>query len=104
MSQPWEIIIKPVVSEKSTRLMEEANTYTFKVAAHANKLEIAKAVEKLFDVTVTDVRTMNYAGKARRPLIGRMSRAASRTGRRTGYKKAVVTLAEGDHIELYEIG
>ena len=103
MSEPYEVIIKPVVSEKSTRQMEESNTYTFKVAAHANKLEIAKAVEKLFDVTVTDVRTMNYAGKARRPLMGRMSRKPA-MGRRAGYKKAVVTLAEGDHIELYEVG
>ena len=104
MAEPYEVIIKPVVSEKSTRQMEEGNTYTFKVAVHANKLEIAKAVEKLFDVTVTDVRTMNYSGKARRPLMGRLSRSASRTGRRASFKKAVVTLAEGDRIELYELG
>jgi large subunit ribosomal protein L23 len=103
MSEPHEVIIRPVVSEKTTRQMEEGNTYTFKVAGHANKLEIAKAVEKLFDVTVTDVRTMNYAGKARRPLMGRLSRKPG-VGRRAGFKKAVVTLAEGDHIELYEIG
>lgn len=103
MTEPWKVIIKPVISEKSTRQMEERNSYTFKVAANANKLEIAKAVEKLFDVTVTDVRTMNYAGKARRPLMGRLSRKPG-LGRRAGYKKAVVTLAEGDHIELYEVG
>jgi large subunit ribosomal protein L23 len=103
MSEPYEVIIRPVVSEKSTRQMEERNTYTFKVAVHANKLEIAKAVEKLFDVTVLDVRTMNYSGKARRPLMGRLSRKPS-LGRRAAYKKAVVTLAEGDHIELYEVG
>jgi large subunit ribosomal protein L23 len=103
MSQAHELIIRPVVSEKSTRQMEESNTYTFKVAAHANKIEIAKAVEKLFDVTVLDVRTMTYPGKARRPLMGRLSRKGG-LGRRAGYKKAVVTLAEGDHIELYEVG
>ena len=103
MSQAHEVIIKPVVSEKSTRLTEETNTYTFKVAVHANKLEIARAVEKLFDVTVTDVRTMNYAGKARRPLMGRLAKKPG-LGRRAAFKKAVVTLAEGDHIELYEVG
>jgi large subunit ribosomal protein L23 len=103
MSEPYNVIIAPVVSEKSTRQMEGTNTYTFKVAVGANKLEIAKAVEKLFDVTVTDVRTMNYAGKAKRALMGRMSRSNA-LGRRAGYKKAVVTLAEGDHIELYELG
>ena len=103
MSDSYQIVIKPVLSEKTTRQMEETNTYTFKVAARANKLEIAKAIEKLFDVTVLDVRTMNYAGKARRPLMGRLSRKPS-LGRRAAYKKAVVTLAEGDHIELYEVG
>jgi large subunit ribosomal protein L23 len=103
MSRPHEVIIRPVVSEKSTRLMEETNTYTFKVAGHANKLEIARAVEKLFDVTVTNVRTMNYAGKARRPLMGRLAKKPG-LGRRAAFKKAVVTLAEGDHIELYEVG
>ena len=103
MSRPYEVIITPVVSEKSTRQMEESNTYTFKVAAHANKHEIAQAIEKLFDVTVTDVRTMNYPGKARRPLMGRLSRS-NELGRRPGFKKAIVTLAEGDHIELYEVG
>ena len=103
MSEPYQVIIKPVVSEKSTRQMEESNTYTFQVAVHANKIEIARAIEKLFDVKVTDVRTMSYAGKARRPLMGRMSRKPG-LGRRAGFKKAVVTLAEGDHIELYEAG
>ena len=103
MSEPYNVIISPVVSEKSTRMMEGANTYTFKVAVHANKHEIAHAIEKLFDVTVTDVRTMNYAGKAKRALMGRMSRSNA-LGRRASFKKAIVTLAEGDHIELYELG
>jgi large subunit ribosomal protein L23 len=103
MKHAHEVIVSPVVSEKSTRLMEARNTYTFKVAGDANKIEIARAVEKLFDVTVTDVRTMNYAGKAKRALMGRMSRSNA-LGRRASFKKAVVTLAEGDHIELYELG
>src|SRR3954468_5451962 len=103
MSEPYNVIIAPVVSEKSTRQMEGTRTYTFKVAPTANKLEIAKAIEKLFDVTVLDVRTMNYQGKARRPLMGRLAKRPS-LGRRAAYKKAIVTLAEGDHIELYELG
>ena len=95
--------VHPVVSEKTTKQMEGAQTYTFKVAGDANKIEIAKAVEKLFDVKVLNVRTMNYAGKARRALMARLSRT-QRLGRRPSFKKAVVTLAEGDHIELYELG
>lgn len=103
MSRDHEVILQPVVSEKSTRQMEAAQTYTFKVAVDANKIEIAKAVEKLFDVTVLNVRTMNYAGKARRALMARMAKSQG-LGRRPSFKKAVVTLAEGDHIELYEQG
>src|SRR5262245_48133499 len=103
MRQLHDVIIQPVVSEKSTRQMETAHTYTFKVSGDANKIEIAKAVEKLFGVTVTNVRTMNYAGKAKRALMARMSKAQN-TGRRPNYKKAVVTLQDGDHIELYEQG
>ena len=103
MSKLTDVIFHPVVSEKTTRQMESAHTYTFKVAGHANKIEIAKAVEKLFGVTVTNVRTMNYAGKAKRALMARMSKSQN-TGRRPSYKKAVVTLQEGDHIELYEMG
>jgi large subunit ribosomal protein L23 len=101
MREPHRIVVQPVVSEKTTRQMEEANTYTFKVAGDANKIEIKRAVEKLFDVTVLDVRTMSYAGKAKRAFLGRQSREQ---GRRPSFKKAVVTLAEGDHIELYEVG
>jgi large subunit ribosomal protein L23 len=83
--------------------MEAGNVYTFIVDGAANKIEIGKAVERLWDVTVTDVRTMTYRGKARRSSLGRMSRNYSK-GRRAGFKKAVVQLAEGDHIELYEAG
>jgi large subunit ribosomal protein L23 len=101
MREPHQIIVQPVVSEKTTRQMEEGNTYTFKVAGDANKIEVKRAIEKLFDVTVTDVRTMSYRGKAKRSFLGRASKDM---GRRASFKKAVVTLAEGDHIELYEVG
>lgn len=103
MRDPREVIVRPVVTEKSARVMEEGNVYTFIVDKAANKIEIGHAVEKLWDVKVTDVRTMVYAGKARRAMMGRMSRTRH-VGRRASYKKAMVTLAEGDHIEFYEVG
>ena len=103
MREAYDVIIAPVVTEKSTDQMEADNVYTFIVADTANKIEIANAVEKLWDVTVRDVRTMRYAGKARRSFLGRMARNNNK-GRRPGFKKAVVKLAEGEHIELYEAG
>lgn len=103
MREAYDVIIAPVVTEKSTDQMDVDNVYTFIVSNEANKIEIGHAVEKLWDVTVKDVRTMRYAGKARRSFLGRMARN-NRAGRRPGYKKAVVKLAEGDHIELYEAG
>ena len=103
MNGVYDVIIQPVVSEKSARQMEARNVYTFKVAGSANKIDIARAVEKLFDGNVLNVRTMNYAGKARRALMARMTKNQA-PGRRSSFKKAVVTLAEGDHIEFYEAG
>lgn len=102
MRDARQLIIRPVITEKSSRKMEE-NIYTFIVDRGANKIEIGRAVEKLWDVKVVGVRTMNFAGKARRALMGRMSRDR-KIGRRPAFKKAVVTLAEGDHIEFYEQG
>jgi large subunit ribosomal protein L23 len=103
MRDPRDVIVRPLVTEKSARAMEEDNIYTFVVDRAANKIEIGKAVEKLWDVKVTRVRTMTYAGKARRSLMGRMT-GNRNVGRRPAYKKALVTLAEGDHIEFYEVG
>jgi large subunit ribosomal protein L23 len=88
------IIQRPLFTEKSTILVERDNTYVFAVDPLATKRDIAGAVEKLFDVTVTSVRTQNHRGKERR--MGRFA------GRRSSWKKAIVTLAEGDSIELYE--
>lgn len=102
MREPYDIIVAPVVTEKSADQME-GSVYSFVVANDANKIEIGQAIEKLWDVTVKDVRTMRYAGKAKRAFMGRMSRGAG-MGRRPSWKKAVVQLAEGDHIELYEAG
>jgi large subunit ribosomal protein L23 len=103
MRDAREVIVGPVITEKSARQMEERNVYTFVVDRGANKIEIGQAVERLWDVRVTNVRTMVYAGKARRAFLGRMSRNRD-IGRRPAFKKALVTLAEGDHIEFYEVG
>jgi large subunit ribosomal protein L23 len=89
-----EVIVRPLVTEKSHDQLDRLSAYTFVVANDANKIEIARAVEKQFNVKVKDVRTMRYAGKAKR--MGRW------LGRRPSWKKAVVTLAEGDSIEIFE--
>jgi large subunit ribosomal protein L23 len=94
MREPSDVIIRPVVTEASALLQEERQTYTFIVAREANKLEIRNAVQALFNVTVQDVRTANYPGKVRR--VGRS------IGRKSGYKKALVKLVEGDSIDVYE--
>lgn len=88
-----EIIIKPVVTEKSVDLMQD-NKYCFKVAKDANKIEIKKAIEEIFKVKVIDVNTVNVKGKLKR--MGRTQ------GYTAAWKKAVVTLREGDTIEVFE--
>jgi large subunit ribosomal protein L23 len=103
MSDVYDVIFAPVVTEKSTDAIENDNIYTFIVARKANKIEISKAIEGIWDVKVSDVRTMQYRGKVKRALMGRLSQSA-KIGRRPAFKKAVVQLAEGDHIEFYEVG
>ena len=93
MRRPQDIIIKPVVTEKTTALMEE-NKYVFYVNKKSNKSEIKNAIQKLFDVKVEKVRTMNLRGKFRR--MGRYE------GYTSSRKKAIVTLQEGDSIQLFE--
>ena len=88
-----QILIAPVVSEKSYSLIE-GNKYSFRVHENAHKTQIRQAVEELFDVTVTDVRTVSVRSKPKR-------RGAHR-GRRPGWKKAIVELRPGDKIELFE--
>ena len=89
-----DIIRRPIVTERSTQLRERSNKVTLEVARGANKVEIRKAIEELFSVRVEAVRTMNVHGKWKR--IGR------NIGRRSDWKKAIVTLAEGQHIELLD--
>jgi large subunit ribosomal protein L23 len=94
MKTPYDIIVKPLLSEKSNRLKEHQNQVTFEVADNANKIEIRTAIEKLFKVSVLSVHTLRVPSKTKR--FGR------RIGRRPGWKKAIVTLRQGDQIQLFE--
>ena len=91
------IIIKPVVTEKMTGLGEKLKRFGFIVQKNANKLQIKKAVEDIYGVEVTEVNTMNYAGKNK----SRFTKTGMVKGRANSYKKAIVTLAEGETIDFY---
>ncbi|WP_370979630.1 50S ribosomal protein L23 [Agaribacterium sp. ZY112] len=88
----FKIILAPVVSEKTTRVAELANQVVFKVAKDANKQEVRAAVELMFDVKVEQVRVLNVKGKTKRTRFG--------LGRRSDWKKAYVSLAEGQEIDF----
>lgn len=90
------VLIKPVVTEKVSALNEKGK-YGFIVDRKANKVEIRKAVEKMYGVTVEDVNTMNYLGKHKT----RYTKSRIISGRTASYKKAIVTVAEGDVIDFY---
>lgn len=92
--EPRDVIIRPVVSEKSYAAYDE-NVYTFVVAADANKVEIKQAVEEIFNVKVKNVNTLNRSGKRKR------NRRTGGWGTRTGQKRAIVSLAEGQTIEIF---
>ncbi len=87
------IIGRPLLTEKNHLLRDDENKYVFEVALHANKLEIKSAIEEIFDVRVDAVRTMRMKGKVKR--LGRFE------GKRPDWKKAIVTLANGDTIDLF---
>jgi len=93
MKRPEDVIQAPLISEKGTQLGESANQVLFKVRPDANKVEVKHAVEKLFKVKVVQVRMARYLGKMRR--VGR------NLGRRPDWKKAYVTLREGDKIDFF---
>jgi large subunit ribosomal protein L23 len=94
MKTLYEVIRRPIISEKSTALTELANRYVFEVASKANKIEIKDAIQKLFKVKVLDVRTMMVHGKVKR--VGRFETKAQ------NWKKALVTLAEGHKIDFFQ--
>jgi large subunit ribosomal protein L23 len=89
---PRDVLLRPVVSEKSYGLLDEGE-YTFVVAPDANKTQIKQAVEEVFRVKVTGVNTLNRQGKRRRTRFG--------WGKRVDTKRAIVTLAEGDRIDIF---
>ena len=91
------IIIKPIVTEKMTALTEKRNTYGFRVAPDANKIQIKQAIEELYSVAVVDVNTSNVTGK----LKSRNTKAGVVQVRSASYKKALVTLKDGDIIDFY---
>ncbi|HEY8490396.1 MAG TPA: 50S ribosomal protein L23 [Dehalococcoidia bacterium] len=90
---PYQVLLRPLITEKSTMLAQEGK-YAFQVDPRANKIQIREAVERAFNVRVKKVNVMNIRGKWRR--VGRSR------GKEPDWKKAVVTLAEGDRIELFE--
>lgn len=91
------ILFRPIVTEKMTNLQEKG-LYAFEVHPQANKIEIARAVAKKFNVTVVNVRTMNYKGKTK----SQMTRRGRFEGKTSHFKKAIITLKEGDKINLFE--
>jgi large subunit ribosomal protein L23 len=92
-----DILLKPIVTEKMTAQGEDMNRFGFIVAKNANKIQIKKAVEEMYGVNVVAVNTMVYAGKNK----SRYTRTGIINGRTKSFKKAIVTLAEGDTIDFY---
>ena len=92
-----EVLIKPILTEKANAQQEKLRRYAFKVARKANKLEIKKAVETFYGVNVTKVNTSVSPGKSK----SRFTKAGVISGRKPAYKKAFVTVAEGENIDMY---
>jgi large subunit ribosomal protein L23 len=94
MTDTRKVLIRPLITEKSTKMRETKNRVTFVVDRSANKIEIKREIQKMFDVHVEDIRTINVHGKVKR--MGRFE------GKRPDWKKAVVTLRQGDTIDFLE--
>jgi len=92
-----EVLIKPILTEKANAQQDKLRRYAFKVNRKANKLEIKKAVEDFYGITVVDVNTSVVPGKAK----ARSTKAGVVQGRKPSYKKAMITVAAGDTIDLY---
>ncbi|HAK60937.1 MAG TPA: 50S ribosomal protein L23 [Nitrospiraceae bacterium] len=93
-SDLYDIIRNPRITEKGTRIKEKSNVLTFEVKKTANKVQVKKAIEGIFKVKVLDVTTINYSGK--------IKRLGQRSGRRSDWKKAYVTLKPGEKIDMFE--
>ena len=94
MNDPWVILQKPVITERTSLMQEESGKYVFEVLKTANKIQIKDAVESMFEVEVAKVNTSSVRGK--------IKRMGKNQGRRRSWKKAVVTLAEGHTIDFFE--
>lgn len=97
MPNNMEILKKPILTEKASALTEKLNVFTFSVNHKANKLQIKSAIEKLYGVTITSINTMVVDGKAK----SRYTKAGFVSGRSPKYKKAIVTLKDGETIDYY---
>jgi large subunit ribosomal protein L23 len=95
VKNPRDIILSPVVSEKSYDLIEDLNTYTFEIDPRANKTEVKQAIEAIFGVKVSRVNTQNRKGK--------LKRTGWVMGKRPDRKRALVTLADGDEIDIFGV-
>jgi large subunit ribosomal protein L23 len=95
--KPSEILIKPIITEKANAQQDKLRRYAFKVALKSNKLEIKKAIEAFYGITVTSVNTVISPAKNKT----RFTKAGFIKGRKSSYKKAYVTIAEGEEIDLY---
>ncbi len=94
-----KIIIKPILTEKMAIMQERENKYAFIVSSNANKIQIKSAVEQKFDVSVSKVATMNFDGKLKQMTTKSNGRTIRTQGRKSSYKKAIVTLLNGDSID-----
>ena len=94
MKNPHDVIVRALITEKGTRMRESSNRFLFEVHPDANKIEIKEAVELVFDVKVENVHTQN--------MLGKLKRMGRNVGRRPAWKKAMVTIREGDNIDLFE--
>lgn len=92
-----EVLRKPLLTEKVAQLTEKLNRYAFIVDPRANKIQIKAAIEKMYGVNITDVNTMRYVGK----LKTRNTKAGAVSGRTATYKKAIITLKDGEVIDFY---
>ena len=99
-----KIIIRPILTEKMAVMQERQNKYGFIVAGYANKVQIKSAIESRFDVAVSKVATMNYDGKLKQMTTRSNGKTIKTQGRRANFKKAIVTLKDGDVIDYVNSG
>ena len=100
MSNNSNIILNPILTEKSSQMMESLNKYVFRVNVNANKIQIKSVLEKRFNVKIVKVTTMNFKGKLKNTTIRSGGHVLRSSGKRESWKKAIVTLTEGQQIDI----